>query len=64
MRVIVKHTKTIDEYNRERQELASVAQARYADHANGSEWMHGAPVCVWRACTGQIMVEYADGYAE
>ena len=62
MHIIVKGTRTIDEYKAARSTMEDLANRYYAAHKSAAGlWDEGQPVKVWYDPDGNICIEYESG---
>lgn len=62
MHVVVKNTKTIEEYKQTMQTMEEQAEAFYKVHKNACEtWKHGEPVKVEKDNVGALCITYDSG---
>ena len=62
MHIVIKHTRTVEEYTAKRKELESLANRCADTHSlSVEEWTEGEPVKGWQDVDGNICVEYASG---
>lgn len=60
--VVVKGTKTVEEYKAVRESMIREAARSSAAHMDCTEeWTHGDPVKIWRDSSGVICIEYESG---
>jgi len=62
MHIVVKDTKTIDEYKAARSKMEELANRYYTVHKSAAgTWDDGQPVKVWHDPDGNICIEYESG---
>lgn len=62
MHIVVKDTKTIDEYKAAKSTMEDLANRYYAAHKSAAGlWDEGQPVKVWYDPDGNICIEYESG---
>lgn len=62
MHIVVKGTKTVDEYKSVKSKIEELAERCYAAHKSAAgTWDDGQPVKVWYDPDGNLCVEYESG---
>ena len=62
MHIVIKGTRTIEEYKQTQQEMTAQAADCYAAHQSAVEsWTEGEPVNVWKE-DDAICIEYTSGH--
>lgn len=61
--VVVKGTKTIEEFKKVQAEMRTRAERYSTKHINSCEnWQEGLPVKCWRGAFGALWIEYESGH--
>lgn len=62
MNIVIKNTKTVDEYKQKHDEMQEKALFCYQEHKRAFEkWQEGEPIKVWTDSADNLCIEYASG---